>query len=164
MNNTGHKIRSLLAMLLLAALSSAMIMCSTVRNYEPAAKTMELRKVQRVNSVLTSAINSAIHAKIAGTQNELAICPPMTVKLMLDHRLMRFDISRERNFTGLRPEKLTIPQLQELRTLINVRADEAFQAGPNVAAYQDLLSVQVGNDAVTGKINAPRTSVQIGGQ
>ncbi len=71
----------------------------------------------------------------------------------------RFDRLSEK-----RPDKLTIPQLQELRTLINVRADEAFQAGSNVAAYQDLLSVKIGDDAVTGKINAPRTSVQIGGQ
>ena len=151
-------IRAPIVLLFLALISSAAIMCSTGRGFEPAAKTVELRQVQRVNTALTAAINSAIWGSVAGQTDidENTICPPhMSIKMLLDQRFWRY------HETDVKPEKLSVNQLEELRTLVNLRADEAFKAGANTAGYRDLLSVQVGTDAITGKIAAPSASVEI---
>ena len=57
--------------------------------------------------------------------------------------------------------QFTVGQLQELRARVNLRVDEAFKAGPNSAAYRDLLSVKISGNALSGTVKAPRATVQI---
>ncbi len=55
-----------IALLSLAVISSATIMCRSADGFEPAASTVELRHVQRINTALTGAINTAIRHQANG--------------------------------------------------------------------------------------------------
>ena len=145
-------IRAPMLLLCLAALSSTAIMCSTAGSYEPAASSVELRQVQRINTALTGMINTAIARQAqGGVLMEWDICPPnMDIRRMLDHRFTRWT---ERD---TRPDKLTVRQLQELRTLINLKADEAFQTGK----AGDFAGGKLDRGGFTGTITVPQTQVQ----
>ncbi len=70
---------------------------------------------------------------------------------MIDQRFFRW------TETDTRPEKLTIRQLQELRTLINLRADETFTSG----SAGEFASGKLDSRGFTGRISVPKANVQI---
>jgi hypothetical protein len=146
----NHTIRAPIVLLCLAALSSTAIMCSSTGDYTTAANTVELRKVQRVKSVLTAALDNAIWQQASGLQaGEWDICPPnMDVGKMIDHRITRWTEN------DVHPEKYTIDQLEQIRNLISLRADEAFSRG-NAAALQDFQASNIDSRGFSGKIAAP---------
>jgi hypothetical protein len=60
------------------------------------------------------------------------------------------------------PVGFTVVELQELRSLFNLKRDEAF-ASRDSAAYRELLSLKVDQNGINGTVTAPRQTVTISG-
>jgi hypothetical protein len=161
----NRTLRSSIVIVAAAALSALAITCRTTDSLGPSASTVELRQVQQFAYTFNRIIDQGIANRVAGL-DDVDICP-------IDGRGQRAQVLFDNNVSIIRDEavrgpkaddpgvKFTIVQLQELRALVNLRVDEAFRAGANTAAYRDLLSVKISGNSMSGKVNAPRGTVQI---
>jgi hypothetical protein len=158
-------VRSSLVVLAAAALSTLAITCRTTDALGPTARTVELRQVQQFATVFNKVIDQAIANRSGGglAAEFVDICPDRPIfRAHRDMIAQRVNIVR----TGAAidpPVQFTVDQLRELRALVNLRVDEAFQAGSDTSAYKDILSVQLGKNGISGTVAAPRASVQIRG-
>ena len=156
-------LRSSIAVVVAAALSALAITCRTAGSDVPSASTVELRQVQQFAAAFNKAIDLGIANRVSQRDDFIDICPDRPIaKAIRDVFTDR--VTLVRSTTSIDPPaKVTVEQLQELRALVNLRVDEAFRAGANTAAYQDLLSVKISGNGLTGTVNAPHATVQITG-
>jgi len=157
-----------LAILAVAALSTFAIACRTTAGFGTPS-SVELRQVQQVATAFNSAIDTSIANRTANLNDDfVSICPPqahVAFRTMVDATVWQFPKggNRVNRDTGDDlPVLLTVNDLQELRTLFNLKRDEAF-ASRDSAAYRELLSARVGQNGITGTITAPRRAVTISG-
>ncbi|HYC88625.1 MAG TPA: hypothetical protein VEO54_05395 [Thermoanaerobaculia bacterium] len=157
---TRKTIRSI-AVLAAAALSTLAITCRSADSLGPAARTVELRQVQQVAAAFNKIIDQAITNRSSGATREFVdICPDRPT-FRVHKGIVANKVSIVRSSVAIDPPaQITVVQLRELRALMNLRVDEAFQSG-DASAYRDLLSVKLDGNGLTGNVSAPRASVQI---
>jgi len=153
-----------LAILAVAALSTFAIACRTTGSFGTPS-SVELRQVQQVATVFNSAVDLAIARRGIGyTDDYVDICgPKYTVanRTIFDHFVTRVPQGPRTTMDDM-PGPITVVQLQELRTMFNLKRDEAF-ASRDSAAYRELLSLKVDQNGITGTVTAPRQTVAISG-
>jgi hypothetical protein len=153
-----------LAILAVAALSTFAIACRTTSGFGTPS-SVELRQVQQVATAFNSAIDVAIARRSSGvSDNYVDICGPRFTRIfrdMFDHVVVNVPQGPRTTMDDL-PVLLTVRELQEVRSLFNVKRDEAF-ASRDSAAYRELLSLKVDHNGITGTVRAPRQTVTIGG-
>lgn len=152
-----------LAILAVAALSTFAIACRTAGSFGTPS-SVELRQVQQVATVFNSAVDLAIARRGSGyTDDYVDICGPrytVAFRTMFDHFVTRVPQGPRTTMDDM--PVMTVVQVEELRTLFNLKRDEAF-ASRDSAAYRELLSLKVGQNGITGTVTAPKQTVTISG-
>jgi hypothetical protein len=165
----NRSFRYSLVVLVALALSTLTITCRSTGGLGPSAGTVELRQVQQFATVFNNVIDQAIANRSGSVAEFVDICPDLPISKI--HRSIwttRVNIVRTTRSTRTTgdmdpPIDLSVGQLQEIRALVNLRVDEAFQAGGDTSRYKDLLGLQFDRNGISGTVNAPRASVQISG-
>lgn len=151
------------AILAVAALSTFAIACRTTGSFGTPS-SVELRQVQQVATAFNGAVDLAIARRAAGyTDDYVDICGPRFTTAnrgIFDHFVTR--VPQGPRTTGDDIPVVTVVQLEELRTLFNLKRDEAF-ASHDSAAYRELLSVKVSENGITGTVTAPKQTVTLSG-
>lgn len=153
-----------LAILAVAALSTFAIACRTTAGFGTPS-SVELRQVQQVATAFNSAVDVAISRRgLAVSDDYVDICGPRFTqahRTIFDHFVTRVPQGPRTTMDDM-PVPFTVVQLQELRSLFNLKRDEAF-ASRDSAAYRELLSLKVDQNGINGTVTAPRQTVTIGG-
>lgn len=145
--------RRSLMLFLVVVLSTAAITCTTYSRVQPGS--VDMAALARVDTRFNAELAQVIRNPGLATF-ERDYCGDRMVRDVFTRRLRR--LQRSSQDDSIRPE--IVKDLQVLRTLVQLKVDEAFATG---AVPRD-LNVTMGRDFAVESIGAPRQSITLANQ